>query len=594
MSFCCINISFSDDGIVAQQEQSAPLVLSIPGFLVPGKKMSQEDHFGNLNKLLNDLDIQYQCMVYDSKDDPLSAKSGLITQKYSIVSTRVIPDILLAIEKERIRRKTNKLPPLKEVVLIGYSQGGLITLQFIGRNHQYRKQYEEYKIEFGDEYQALINDPVYNDLVKAVDIYEKILAVKYQNEKEFLKNRDLMQIYDWLELDVRKYFDILKNYINNPKSIFPNAITFDPHETAKYPKEYKNLKKFFAKNEGNREFINQFYEFIAKDAFFRSLRDIEFRTICLSGSLFGSPQANIGYEMLEQAPMFKGIVKGVEQIKDTRLGSPQHIKAIEALIHFDNDGEYPLNDKNSLFIIGANSQRGDDFVEQPCGHLSGHQFAEIDLADYRCKYEDKDKTVYIKKVSIPDLPVVPLEVRHFPVKTFFGLGPVLPGNAYIETVDHPSFKYIKAFIEKDFDALDEYKKNNKTVLRQFMVEFKLGKIERIKETLRKLYLKNDTKAFNKLIKSLNVDVVLKNRPADIHIQAKYLNKENLTYIFIGAFEEDAIVFFKEDLDITKEFPLDFVIKVKGYPPLNITLPVKAGEITFLKVYDTKQEVNELK
>ena len=591
MFFCCSSLSLANDN---QQKKSPPLVLSIPGFLVPGKKMTQEQHFGNLNELMNDLDIPYHCMVYDSKNDPLSAKSGLITQKYSIVSTRVIPDILLAIEKEQIRRDSNDLPPLKEVVLIGYSQGGLITLQFIGRNHMYKKKYAEYHKEFGDEYESLINDPVYKDLVQAVNIYEKILAVKYQNERQFKKNRDLMQIYDWLELDVRKYFRKLKKYINDPKSVFPNSTTFDPHDTARYPKEYIHLKDFFAKNERNQEFMNQFYEFISEDAFFRSLRDIEFRSICLSGSLFGSPRANIGYEMLEQAPIFKKMIKGVEQIKDTRLGSPQHLKSVEALIHFENDADYLLNEKNSLFIIGANRQRGDDFVEQPCGHLSGHQLAEIDLAVYRCKYEDRNKPAYIKKLSIPDLPVVPLEVHHFPVKTFFGLGPVLPGSAYIDNAEHPSFKYIKAFIEKDFDALDEYRNNNKTVMRQFMVEFTLGKIERIKERLHELHLKNDTKEFNKLIKTLNIDVKLINRPADIHIQAKYLNKENLTYIFIGAFEEDLIVLFKEDLDIEKEYPLDFVIKVKGYPPLNITLPVKAGEITFVRVYDTTPKVNNVK
>ncbi|MEW6536794.1 MAG: hypothetical protein AB1454_14385 [Candidatus Auribacterota bacterium] len=593
--FCYAGIGgFADENNIQQLEQTPPLVLSIPGFLVPGSKMTQEQHFGNLQEIFADLSIPYQCMVYDSKDNPLSVKSGLITEKYSVLSTRVIPDILLSIQKERMRRETNNLPPLKEVVLIGYSQGGLITLQFVGRNYNYRKQYDEYKQEFGGEYQALMNDPVYKELVLAVGIYQKILDAAYQHEAEFSNNKDLQDVKGWLELEVKRRFEILKNYIMDPVSVFPTTQHFDSPETDKYPKKYNSLKTYLLKKQDDPEFLNHLNEFIVEDAFFGPLRDIEFRTICISGSIFGSPKANVGYEMLYRAPMFKPMVKGIEQIKDTRLGSPQHTKAIERLVDFDNDSEYPLNDKNILFIIGANDEKGDDFVEQPCGHLSGHQYAEIDLASYRGMHQDKDKPVYIKKSSIPDLPVVPLEVHHFPVKTFFGLGPELSGSAYIDSVGHPSFKYIKAFIEQDFASLEEYKRSNQTFVRQFMVEITLGKVERIKEKLRELNLNNDTAGISKLLKSLEVSIELVNRPADIHIQSKYLNKENFTYIFIGSFEEDKIVFFKEDLDITQEYPLDFIINVKEYPPLYVTLPVRPGEITFLKIFDSDHEMQDVK
>ena len=584
MFFCFIDMSFADDGVVNQQEQSPPLVLSIPGLVIPGKNMTQAEHYGNLGILLNDMNIPYQCIVYDSHDDPLSAKSGLITEKYSIISTRVIPGILFAIEKERIRRESNKLPPLREVVIMGYSQGGLIALQFIGRNFRYKNRYDEYIKEFANEYQALINDPIYMELVEAVNVYEKMLAVEYQNEAIFKKHIDLKHVSDWLEMEAKNRFNRLRDYICDPSSIFPNAKTFDPPQTSNYPKEYNNIKKFFLKKSNDTNFIHEFHDFITEDALFRAIRDLEIRVMCFSGSLFGSPEANIGYDILEHAKIFERFVHGVQEIKDTRLGSPQHIRTIETLINFENESEYPLNNRNILFILGANNEKGDGFVEQPCAHLSGHQYAEIDLADYRCEYEDRNNPVYIKREDIPDLTLVPLEVHHFPVKTFFGLGPVLPGSAYIDSIEHPSFKYVKAFIEKDYDSIEGYKNSDKTVMRQFMVEFTLGNIERVKEKLHELHIKNETAAFNELLNSLKTNIELKNKPAGLHIQSKFFNKENLTYVFIG---------YVDVADIKQEHSVDFVIKLKGYPPLNVSLPVKAGEITFLRVYDTDSKITNI-
>ncbi|MEW6535760.1 MAG: hypothetical protein AB1454_09075 [Candidatus Auribacterota bacterium] len=580
---------FAEDTVAENQHYSQTLVLTIPGFMVPGKTISQEKHFGNLAQLIEEMNVPYRCVVYNSKEYPLGEQSGLVTEKYSIGTLRVIPDILFFIEQERIRRNEKNLPYLQDVVLIGYSQGALITLQFIGRHLKYKKQYDEYMLEFGNEFKAMSNDPVYKELVFATDIYQTILNIKYQRPRDFERDHGLKIIDERVLLELERRFEIFKNYILDPASVYPNVTNFEPPETDKYPKRYDLLRIFFAKKINDAEFRSQFVTFISEHALFYQVKDLEFRSICLSGSIFGSPQANIGYDLLTNYKFMRGVVKGYEQIKDTRLGSVHHIQAIERLVSFEDSTDYPLNSQNSLFLVGVNGEKGDDLVPQPCAHLSGHQYASIDVAELR----GSAQPVRIMKKSLPDLPVVPLDVRHFPVKTFFGLGPTIPGSAYIDTENHPSFPYIKAFIQQDFDIISQMEESDKVVLRQFMVEIQIGRLDKIKERLKAMNVKNDTSGMARLIREAGLKVQLINRPPDITIQSEYFNKDTLTYVFIGAIEEDMVIFFKEDLDTKVEHPLNFLITAKGYPEIQVTLPIQAGEITFLRIYDSKKDHNTI-
>ncbi len=582
----CISVQAEDDSLrpIADNDSSSQtMVLSIPGFMVPGHTIPQERHFGNLGELIESMGIPYRCIVYNSPEYPLSEKSGLVTENYSIASTRVIPEIVWRIQQENLLRFKKNLPPVNDVVLIGYSQGVLIGLQFVAGLYQFKRIHDNFMHAFGTEFNAFTNDPIYNDLVYAIDIYGIIQSIKYQRENEFRHNRSLQLIDKRLYSEVEKRKAIFKRYILDPKTIYPSESKFEPPSTDRYPKKYPLLKKFFLERDNDSEFHDDLYTFISQYATYEPVANINFRMVSLAGSIFGSPQANVGYQIMKVFPFAQMVVKGSEQIKDTRLGSEHHVELVSRLVDFDNTADFPLNDENIIFISGTNDQKGDGLVEQPCSHLSGHAYVQIDVAE---NYDKKlGKNIVKQKIS-HILPVVPLHVKHFEQKTFFGLGPTIPGAAYIDNENHPVFPYINAFINKNYETIETLQLSNETKMHQFMVQFTFGRMEKIKARLLKEYGRSDPRTIRREFQSLGISIKFLDRHPDISIQSEFFNPDSLTYVFLGTFEKDTLVFFKEDLDVTKEHRLTFLIESNDYPPANISLPVKAGRISFVRILDS--------
>jgi len=87
---------------------------------------------------------------------------------------------------------------------------------------------------------------------------------------------------------------------------------------------------------------------------------------------------------------------------------------------------------------------------------------------------------------------------------------------------------------------------------------------------------------NKFMKELDVKIVKK--PKIISIQDKIFNAENLTYVFVGSYKESFLYPGKPDV-----WSINFDIKARGYDPVLLTLPVKAGEILFVNINLRKQD-----
>ncbi|MCB1196027.1 hypothetical protein KDK77_07560, partial [bacterium] len=374
-------------------------------------------------------------------------------------------------------------------------------------------------------------------------------------------------------------YEEIKQYIADPKSLYPHISVFEPPETPKYPKQYKYMKSYIEKCRENKDLDESLLKFMKEYSLLGEVKDVHFMYFSLSGSIFGSPHANAGYDLLNSLPIFKPAVHGINQIKDTRVGSFHHTHKIKSLVRESKLPGYPIDMTNTLFVVGANDEQGDDLVDQPSAHLDGHGYVVLDLIND----EFDNNGISIKQMDVlPPQHVVPLEVHHFPVKTLWGLGPTLDGSAYIDRPDHPVMDYLVPFIYKDFARIEKLKIENPIFLRQFMIQFTFTHItegaetdSQLAEMRSKLFLPG-SKLLEKMLRDLNVTIVKK--PKNIDIQGRIFNADNLTYVIMGAYKESLL---SSGPPTTKK--MDFHILARGYKPVTITLPVKPGKIMFVNI-----------
>jgi len=558
------------------KEGALPLVLGIPGFMVPGVTIAQEHHFGKLKDILAEAGIPYYCITYDSAEYPLRGVADLASDTYSIAATRVIPSIVRAVKLEQERRRKNKLPPVQDVIMFMYSQGTVLSYSFVRQLHYFRREYNNFSDMFGIERQAIKDDPQFKSFIYAIDNFTLIKNIQVQREKDFVSDPDLRLFYDRTLEEMNRKYKEFESYLINPKSVYPQVTEFEPPESAKYPKQYIKLKEYALKCRKDPKEKEKFLNFIKDYSLLYDLKEINFMYFSVAGSIFGSPAANSGYELLANFPVGQMIVKGMNQIKDTRLGSFHHTRKIENLIRESKLPDYPITKHNTLFVVGCNGSRGDDLVDQPSAHISGHCYIKLDMSEENINIK-KNGVIKPAIEQLPELHVVPLKVHHFPVKTFWGLGPTLPGAAYMEK-GHPVLDYLFAFIKKDFNQIEHLKENNKVYMRQFMVEFTFRHITEDAETDIQIAQRRERLLAGLLpqfIKNLDVQVV--KRPTEIHMQGKFFNADNLTYVLVGSYDEGL---FQSK---PKEEVMDFRIRAAGYDPVTLSIPIKPGKIMFVNV-----------
>ena len=417
--------------------------------------------------------------------------------------------------------------------------------------------------------------------IEAVDTYNLINSIRVQRESDFDHDLDLQLFYDRSKEKMHeKYLNLLK-YLIDPVSLFPHVEKFDPPDTKKYPKRYVAIHEYALKCQVDEKEHARIMQYMQDYSRFNSIREVNFMYFSTAGSIFGSPQANSGYDLLKNFPVGKFVVKGVQQIKDTRLGSFHHTRKIVNLVRESKLPDYPITPENTLFIVGANGQKGDGLVDQPSAHISGHGYLNLDVSKNGQSDNDtpSEGPIKVHMDVLPELHVVPLEVHHFPVKTFWGLGPTLPGAAYM-TEGHPVLNYLYSFMYKDFDKIDQMNDADDVYLRQFMFEFTFRHIvgeamtdEQIEERRKLLFIDG---LLGQFIKDLDVKIVKKH--PDIDMQGKYFNADNLTYVLIGSYEDSI---FRTGKPVIRD--MVFRIRAKGYEPITLTLPVRPGKIVFVNI-----------
>ncbi len=458
----------SQNEIVPEKmDPKAPLVLAIPGLNVPGAGIGQEQQFGNLVEMLAEQGIPCRVLAYDTPENPLTHVASLGFHDTNIATTRVGPAVVNEIQHEQNRRSEQCLPPLKEVVLFSYSQGGVIANKIALGIFAFKKKYHDFCRDFGVEWTALQKDPEFIYLMNSLEDYLVIRDMKVQREFEFENDPDLRSFYRRArkKLDAQTKEFLL--YLKNPREKYPDVQHFEPPESPKYPKLYP---KFDACAEQCFKDLHEYGElkqFFVDYAAYKSLLGIHFRFISTAGSYFGSPVANQAYGLFEALPFLQPIAgTGLRQIKDTQLGSYHQTKDAEDLLRWKRHGYYPYADKDTLFILGSNDGGGDGLVDQSAAHLADHALGFAKLRDADAQKE----RIEIIVDRLPDFTLVPLRVKHFPESNLFGHA---YGAAYMEP-GSPVFPYLMAFLHKDWETIKTRLAQCDDKLQQFMLEINLA------------------------------------------------------------------------------------------------------------------------
>ncbi|MEI6634270.1 MAG: hypothetical protein WCP22_10700 [Chlamydiota bacterium] len=324
------------DGIYpAQPAPDAPLVLAIPGLALSGVRITQQQHFGRLVEMLAAEGIPCRIITYDTPEDPVSMKAALYSPELSIASTRVGPAIVRELEAENDRRTAHGAPPVKRLVLIGFSQGGVVMRQISRRIFiDFKKEYEARVKEFGAEWGALQKDPEFQDWINALDNFIALKTIRVENEEPFKTSPPIKRFYERMEKELDTQMDKLLRYLVDPSSGYPGMKKFEGIESLYYPKRYEKLREYAASrivmSKAEKEKEKQFYITYAQ---YRDLLDVEPYFIATAASLFGSPDANDAINLMKWMPFVRRFIVGREyhQIQQNEVGTTQQLERIETL-----------------------------------------------------------------------------------------------------------------------------------------------------------------------------------------------------------------------------------------------------------------------
>ncbi|MDP8263569.1 MAG: hypothetical protein P9M13_09775 [Candidatus Ancaeobacter aquaticus] len=559
-SFGCaqqrFNIKYDPNIHPKHLKEDAPLVLTIPGLNIPmGGGLIQEYQFGDLFNLLAAEGVPARSLAYDTKDHPLTSVASLGYQDTAIGVTRVTPLLINEVQYENERRKKLGFGAVKEIVLITYSQGAVIGSEIYTRIHILKSEYKIFCRRFGPEWKALQKDPEFVMLMNAIQDFAAIKDIQVQREKDFERDPDLRNLYTRMEKKLQKQAEVFTTYLHDPTKLYPDIVHFEQVRTEKYPKKYPKFSEYAAKCETCREDFAQLKQFFIDYAIFEEVLDIKIRYISLSGSYFGSPEANKGYGFIEAVPILIPFVgRELEQIKQTRLGSPHQIAQLFRLVKFQKEDNYPFRPKDTMFVIGVNGDKGDGLVDQSAGHLADHISTVVGVTEEPSIADGKVQLTYDK---LPDLIVVPLPVLHLPKATLFG---DQDGSAYM-TKTNPVFPFILDFINNDWYKIYEKLRKCDIALSQFMVEV----------TFKGLTKKAAKVHFKKIGNSPN-----------IRINNEFYNVDSNTIVWSGEFIKDTerMILAGEELYegyVTIEAGSDPENKLKSH------IPVAPGVNTFVKI-----------
>jgi hypothetical protein len=512
----------------------APLVLAIPGLRIPALPVTQEQHFGHLVEMLAAEGIPCRILTYDTRENPLSRDAALFSPDLAIAWTRVGPAAVHELQRENERRDSLGLPPVKKIVLFGYSQGAVIMEQIATKIfYGFRRGYEEMQRQFGGEWEALQNDPEFNYFMNALEDFLVLRNIKVQREKDFDRDPDMKLFYRRSEMKADRQFDEFIEYLIDPSVKYPNVTHFEEPESPMYPKRYRKVKLCAEYGQHcsleQRERIKNFFMDYAE---YRYFLDVKPSFITAAGSFFGSPRATESIVLFKWFPFLKLFARReLNQIIQTQLGTKYQWKSMENLVRMNRDEAYPIDPDNTLFIVGANGKRGDGLVDQSSAHLSDHSFQLIRV---NVREGARGEAKVLEQDRLPDLVVVPLRVMHFPEKVMWGLGGRRYGAAYMEE-GNPAWPYVLSFVRGDWVGIGSRLSRGEKRLAGEMLD--LVPLARLGEALAHGGLRQFMLEVALPGEELQTSSVSRGGTSrNVHIDGRYHNPKGHTWVWTGHFD----------------------------------------------------------
>lgn len=543
------------------RSEETPLVAAIPGLNAPLAPVGH-NQFGNLIQLLNNEGIPAFVVAYDEKIHPVSRMSGLFSKEHSISINRVLPILSSGIIQENQIRAKQNLAPLKELTLISYSQGSVLTFDLLRYIFGFRIDWQNYIKETGNEWEFLKNDP---EFLLFKEQAQNFITLKYiiaQSEQKLILNYFLKRFSERLSQKLAQSILRLKNYLETPELIFPDQKIVkgnSPGYPRRYPKTWEwisniNKNSSLANNESALSFWMKYVEF-------EQFLPLQIRVFSMAGSFFGSPEANKATGVMETFPLLADVFAGdiQEQVKDTRLGTRDHLSMVKAILKYHESAPGIKAQNNVHFIIGANGKLGDGLVGQSSAHTSAHLFSQISFDSIRQAENHAVLTPEIKQ--LPRYPVTALKVHHLPENHL--IKPNSDAVAYIRSPENVTYPFLLAFVKKDFEKLRELHIKENRKLYQFMVVVDLP-------------LEIDFKQYR-------VDLIPQSD--DLDITGRYYNKSSHSIVWTGRFKNGKYLnWFKES---DKDESLVVKISENKGKTVEIPLEIDNGINHFLQITGKK-------
>ncbi len=452
--------------LLPQRTAELPLVAAIPGLNLPGAPTGH-NQFGQLAQLMQKEGYPFFFVAYDEKIYPVNDVAGLYYGKHSISMTRVLPTLSSAIEKENEIRSEQGVTPLKELVLISYSQGGVLAADVVRAMLQFKIYWDDFVAETGIEWKILKNDPEFLFFKENLENAIVFTNIKRQNEKQLNLNYDFRRFDKKIEKELEQSKERFRTYLTNPKELFPNR-NFASGRNKGYPRKYSKVLKWLEKPfigpamRGDYGFL-----FWKNYVEYEQFLDLQLRFFSMAGSYFGSPTANKTYDILKILPrrLDDALIGPVEnQIRDTQLGTRNHLNMIKDFLKLTKPENQKYRRENVLFLVGANGNKGDGLVGQSSAHFSSHAYSEIQLKELLSS--NSENTIQLKEERMPRYPVTGIKAHHLPKTTLFFFKE--PGIAQISTKS-TAYQFLIPFLEKDFSKLEKLHSAHNKDLREFMV-----------------------------------------------------------------------------------------------------------------------------
>jgi len=544
-------------------------VAAIPGLNLPGAPRGHQQ-FGEMMALLSEQQIPAFVVGYDESIHPLTDLAGLYSDEHSIALTRVLPLLSAAVVRENEIRRDQQAPPLKEFILVAYSQGSVLAMDIFRYVFGYRLEWNKFLKIVGKEWDALKTDPHFILFKERADTFLVFKNILIQKESEPFQNYILDRFSQKLSRELADSFKQLQTYLITPEKVYPEEKLVNGRQRG-YPRRYPKIKQWYEANyvvgihpakSGSINFWMQYVEF-------EKFLPLDFRLFSMAGSFFGSPMANKAYPLLEALPpglqiALTGPIK--KQIKDTKLGNRHHVNVLKAILKYRAEAKPGPTQtlKNVYFIVGAHGEKGDGIVDQSSAHLSSHLLSELSLSQLFGPTSSEPIRAEFKR--LPPYPLTGLKVHHLPKKRLF-----FPDDVGVAYMDEKSivFPFLIAFINKDYDSLEKLHLSENEPLRQFMVTVDLP-----------LSRELDQNRF-----------LLKPITDDIKLTGRYYNKSSHAIVWTGVFKHDIPYLEGWFSDLEESGKLVLHIEGKG-KKAQVELNINPGINHFLEITSPNEEKQE--